>query len=163
MDKLTEQLKFRVSETSRQRNPGPWRRCHKEAGVSRLSERWSTRLPESMTLPKGEKQHFIIQCNSHPLSLSNMPYVPVTGRPAGLSSVTGLFTHCSKSDTISCRKKITTTARWRAVRQRAPTSAGPRLRICLSGGGRGQRPGVILRDTVQTTNQAHLIYTSLLS
>lgn len=61
------------------------------------------------------------------------------------------------------KKKITTTAQWRAVRQRAPTSAGPRLKICLSGGGRGQRPGVILRDTVQTTNQAHLIYTSLLS
>ena len=90
---------------ARQRNPGPWRRCHKEAGVSRLSERWSTRLPESMTLPKGEKHHFIIQCDSHPLSLSNMPYVPVTGRLAGLSSVTGLFTHCSQSDTISCRKK----------------------------------------------------------
>lgn len=58
-----------------------------------------------MTLPKGEKHHFIIQCDSHPLSLSNMPYVPVTGRLAGLSSVTGLFTHCSQSDTISCRKK----------------------------------------------------------
>lgn len=89
---------------ARQRNPGPWRRCHKEAGVSRLSERWSARLPESMTLPKGEKHHFIIQCDSHPLSLSNMPYVPVTGRLAGLSTVTGLFTHCSQSDTISCRK-----------------------------------------------------------
>ena len=70
-----------------------------------MTERWSTRLPESMTLPKGEKHHFIIQCHSHPLSLSNMPYVPVTGRLAGLSSVTGLFTHCSQSDTISCRKK----------------------------------------------------------
>lgn len=66
-----------------------------------MSERWSARLPESMTLPKGEKHHFIIQCDSHPLSLSNMPYVPVTGRLAGLSSVTGLFTHCSQSDTIS--------------------------------------------------------------
>lgn len=58
-----------------------------------------------MTLPKGEKHHFIIQCDSHPLSLSNMPYVPVAGRLARISGVTGLFTHGSQSDAISCRKK----------------------------------------------------------
>lgn len=84
---------------------GPWRRCQKEAGVSCMSERRSTRWPESMTLPKGEKHHFIIQCDSHPLSLSNMPYVPVTGHLARISGVTGLFTHCFQSDIISCKKK----------------------------------------------------------
>lgn len=33
------------------------------------------------------------------------------------------------------QKKITTIAQWQAVRQRAPTSTGPWLRVCPSGGG----------------------------
>ena len=38
------------------------------------------------------------------------------------------------------KKKITTIAQWQAVRQRAPTSTGPWLRDCPSGGGgKGQR------------------------
>lgn len=108
-----------------------------------MSERWSTRLPESMTLPKGEKHHFIIQCDSHPLSLSNMPYVPVTGRLAGLSSVTGLFTHCSQSDTISCRKKHHHSTLTGCQAEGTNLHGAESLPGC----GRGQRPRVTMRDS----------------
>lgn len=104
-----------------------------------------------MTLPKGEKHHFIIQCDSHPLSLSNMPYVPVTGRLARISGVTGLFTHGFQSDTISCKKKnkaFATLAQWQAVRQRASTPTGPQLRGCPCGG-REQRPEVMVGGAAQ--------------
>lgn len=120
-----------------------------------MSERWSTRLPESMTLPKGEKHHFIIQCDSHPLSLSNMPYVPVTGRLAGLSSVTGLFTHCSQSDTISCRKKKNHHHSTVTGCQAEGTNLHRALAESLPIWGRGQRPGVTMGDTAQASTHPH--------
>lgn len=59
-------------------------------------------FPESMTLPKGEKTPFYHSVPFTPsLCLSNMPYVPISGRPAGLSSVTGPFSHCSQSHSVS--------------------------------------------------------------
>lgn len=126
-----------------------------------MSERWSTRLPESMTLPKGEKHHFIIQCDSHPLSLSNMPYVPVTGRLAGLSSVTGLFTHCSQSDTISCRKKNHHHSTVTGC-QAEGTNLHRALAESLPIWGRGQRPGVTtMGDTPQASSHPHTSCTLL--
>ncbi len=120
-----------------------------------MSERWSTRLPESMTLPKGEKHHFIIQCDSHPLSLSNMPYVPVTGRLAGLSSVTGLFTHCFQSDTISCRKKKNHHHSTVTGCQAEGTNLHRALAESLPIWGRGQRPGVTMGDTTRASTRPH--------
>lgn len=132
-----------------------------------MSERWSARLPESMTLPKGEKHHFIIQCDSHPLSLSNMPYVPVTGRLAGLSSVTGLFTHCSQSDTISSgrgrfkKKKKKKSQRHSAVTgcQAEGTNLHRVLVERLPIWGREQRPRVTVGDAAQACTYLMVTHT----
>lgn len=47
------------------------------------------------------------------------------------------YSHTAPNQTPSPaeKKKITTIAQWQAVRQRAPTSTGPWLRVCPSGGG----------------------------